>query len=106
MLKFEGSYHGLVFAKEWNELHEGGDTLGQSLQMNNVGEREFTALVKAAKVHDAATSGWHADARSRATRALEDHDDVADIRARAARHAERRGDPTRDGALQGRVIRP
>jgi len=43
MLKFEGSYHGLVFAKEWNELHEGGDTLGQSLQMNNVGEREFTA---------------------------------------------------------------
>lgn len=41
---------GLVFAKEWNELYGRADTLGHPLQVNNLGEREFARLIKAAKV--------------------------------------------------------
>ncbi|MGC4084259.1 MAG: site-specific integrase [Vicinamibacterales bacterium] len=41
---------GLAFAKEWNDVKGHGDTLGHPLQLNNLGEREFARLIKAAKV--------------------------------------------------------
>jgi integrase len=46
------TYHdlGLVFAKEWADLGKRGDCLGQPLQMNNLGQREFAKLIKAANV--------------------------------------------------------
>jgi integrase len=46
------SYHdfGLVFAKEWGELRTRKDLLGQPLQKNNLGERSFDRLSKAANV--------------------------------------------------------
>jgi integrase len=39
--------HGLVFAKEWGDLTRRRDTLGDPLQMNNLGQREFARLLKA-----------------------------------------------------------
>jgi integrase len=42
--------HGLVFTKEWGELTGGKDYLGLPLQANNLGEREFLRISKAAKV--------------------------------------------------------
>lgn len=45
-------YHdfGLVFAKEWGELRSRKDCLGQPLQANNLGERQFDRLTRAANV--------------------------------------------------------
>jgi integrase len=42
--------HGLVFAKEWGDLTRRRDTLGEPLQANNLGQREYAQLVKAAGV--------------------------------------------------------
>jgi len=42
--------HGLVFAKPWNEIGRTMDTFGLPLQINNLGDREFAALVAAAEV--------------------------------------------------------
>jgi integrase len=42
--------HGLVFAKEWGERYGLKDFLGLPLQANNIGEREFARIIKAAKV--------------------------------------------------------
>jgi integrase len=42
--------HGLVFAKEWNDMRKRTDTLGYPLQLNNLGQREYAALIKAANV--------------------------------------------------------
>jgi integrase len=42
--------HGLVFAKEWNERYRTTDFLGLPLQANNIGEREFARIIKAANV--------------------------------------------------------
>jgi integrase len=42
--------HGLVFAKEWGDLQRRHDTLGQPLQANNLGQREYARLIKAAGV--------------------------------------------------------
>jgi integrase len=42
--------HGLVFAKEWNDVRSGKDQIGQPLQANNLGQREYAALIKTAKV--------------------------------------------------------
>jgi integrase len=42
--------HGLVFAKEWGELYGRKDFLGLPLQTNNLGERQFKRLMKAANV--------------------------------------------------------
>ncbi len=42
--------HGLVFAKEFGELRSRKDLLGQPLQSNNLGERSFDRLSKAADV--------------------------------------------------------
>jgi integrase len=46
------TYHdfGLVFAKDWGELRRRGEFLGQPLQANNLGERSFDRLIKAANV--------------------------------------------------------
>jgi integrase len=46
------AYHDLdlVFAKEWGDLHGREDSLGLPLQSNNLGQREFARLVKAANV--------------------------------------------------------
>jgi integrase len=41
---------GLVFAKEWSDVRKRGDTLGQPLQANNLGQRQYASLIKAAKV--------------------------------------------------------
>ena len=42
--------HGLVFAKEWGEMHRQTDRLGDPLQMNNLGQREFAKLIEKAEV--------------------------------------------------------
>jgi integrase len=42
--------HGLVFAKEWSDVGRKHDVLGDPLQANNLGQREFARLVKAAGV--------------------------------------------------------
>lgn len=41
---------GLVFAKEWGELSRKWDTLGDPLQMNNLGERQFNKIIQAAGI--------------------------------------------------------
>jgi integrase len=40
----------LVFAKEWGELSRKHDVLGEPLQMNNLGQREYARLIKTADV--------------------------------------------------------
>ena len=42
--------NGLVFAKEWTDVTKYGVVLGDPLQMNNIGQREFARLIKAAGV--------------------------------------------------------
>ena len=42
--------HGLIFAKEWNDLQRHHDVLGNPLQVNNLGQREFARLLKASGV--------------------------------------------------------
>jgi integrase len=42
--------HGLTFAKEYGDLTNRKDLIGQPLQANNLGERSFRRLIKAAKV--------------------------------------------------------
>ena len=42
--------HGLVFAKEYGDLTNRADLIGQPLQANHLGERHFDPLIKAAKV--------------------------------------------------------
>lgn len=46
------TYHdlGLVFAKEYGDLRNRADLIGQPLQANNLGERQFARLIGAAKV--------------------------------------------------------
>ena len=41
---------GLVFAKEWGDVRKHEECLGQPLQLNNLGQREYAKLIKAAKV--------------------------------------------------------
>jgi integrase len=51
-LQSGGRYHdhGLVFAKEWIDEQRKRDTLGDPLSLNNIGQREFARLIKAADV--------------------------------------------------------
>ena len=42
--------HGLVFAKEWSDVRKRGNCLGHPLQINNLGQREYARLIKAAGV--------------------------------------------------------
>jgi len=46
------AYHdlGLVFAKEWGDLYGREDSLGLPLQSNNLGQREYARILKAANV--------------------------------------------------------
>ena len=46
------TYHdfGLVFAKEWGELQARKDLMGQPLQANNLGDRSFERVRKAANI--------------------------------------------------------
>jgi len=41
---------GLVFAKEWGDLRKREECLGEPLQANNLGQREYAKLIKAAEV--------------------------------------------------------
>jgi integrase len=41
---------GLVFAKEWGDVRTHVDCIGQPLQANNLGQREYAKLIKAADV--------------------------------------------------------
>jgi len=51
-LKNRGTYtdHGLVFAKEWTDVRRHGETLGQPLQLNNLGQRDYAKFIEAANV--------------------------------------------------------
>jgi integrase len=51
-MKNRPSYHdhNLVFAKEWSDLQRKTDCLGHPLQMNNLGQREYATLIKAAGI--------------------------------------------------------
>ena len=51
-LKNRGTYrdHGLVFAKEWENIASGRAKLGDPVQINNIGQREFATLIKNAGV--------------------------------------------------------
>jgi len=42
--------HGLIFAKQWEDVQKKYDTLGDPLQMNNLGQREYARIIKAAGV--------------------------------------------------------
>jgi integrase len=42
--------HGLVFSKQWGDVRKRDEYLGQPLQMNNLGQREYAKLIKAAEV--------------------------------------------------------
>lgn len=42
--------HGLIFAKEWGDLHGRQDSLGGPLQVQNIGQREYARIIKAAGV--------------------------------------------------------
>jgi integrase len=46
------TYHdfGLVFAKEWSDIGTRHETLGQPLQANNLGQKEYAKLIRAAGV--------------------------------------------------------
>ncbi len=59
--------HGLAFCKEWSALGR-NDHLGEPLQMNNLGQREFADLIKNAKVK---TITFHGMRHTCATLALE-----------------------------------
>jgi len=41
---------GLVFAKQWDDLQRAGDMIGFPLQINNLGQRQYAQLIKAAEV--------------------------------------------------------
>ena len=52
MMAHRSSYHdfGLVFAKDWSEVRRSTERIGQPLQMNNLGQREYAKIIKAAGV--------------------------------------------------------
>ena len=49
--------HGLVFAKEWSDVGRKYQTLGDPLQINNLGQREFVKLIAAAEVRSITLHG-------------------------------------------------
>ena len=53
-LKFRNGKHyhdrGLVFAKQWNQMNRSKQSLGDPLQMNNLGQREFADAIEAAVI--------------------------------------------------------
>ena len=55
--------HGLIFAKEWEDLQRGSYALGDPLQMANIGKREFARLMKAAGSASSNSTGCAIHAR-------------------------------------------
>jgi integrase len=51
-MRNRATYHdlGLVFAKEWGDVYGREDSLGNPLQSNNLGQREFARVLKASGV--------------------------------------------------------
>jgi len=70
---------GLVFAKEHSHVRLGKGSLGQPLQVNNIGEREFERLVTAAGVR---RIRFHGLRHTSATLALAHGEPVRDVAAR------------------------
>ena len=70
-LQSGGSYHdhGLVFAKEWGDGRRKRETLGDPLGLNNIGQREFARLIKAADVR---TIKFHGMRHTNATLMLQE----------------------------------
>lgn len=58
---------GLIFAKDWEDIHKHGDSLGDPIQMNNIGQRQFADLIEKAKVK---TITFHGMRHTAATLAL------------------------------------
>jgi integrase len=96
------TYHdlGLTFAKEYADLTNRRELLGCPLQSNNLAERQFKRLIKAAKVKPhhvprhathlrdlTAPAGGSRACRLRTPRARRRRHDVEDIRPRPARAA-------------------
>lgn len=52
MMAHRSSYRDfdLVFAKDWTDLRKPTEHIGEALQMNNLGQREYATLIKAAGV--------------------------------------------------------
>jgi integrase len=69
-LQSGGRYHenGLVFAKEWGDVQRGEHRVGDPLGLNNIGQREFARVIKAAGVR---TIKFHGLRHTCATLALE-----------------------------------
>jgi integrase len=90
---------GLVFAKEWGDLHGREDSLGLPLQSNNLGQREFAKVLAAAQVRritvhglrhlgDAVAEGWRSAAGGAAAPGPQaNRDDPRHLRPRAPRDA-------------------
>ena len=80
-LQSGGRYHdhGLVFAKEWGDVQRKRDTLGDPLGLNNIGQREFARLIKAANVRPIK---FHGMRHTNATLALEDGTSPKVVQAR------------------------
>lgn len=70
---------GLVFAKEHSQVRRGKDSLGQPLQVNNIGEREFARLTAAAGVR---RIRFHGLRHTSATLALAHGEPVRDVAER------------------------
>lgn len=58
----------LVFAKNWEDIRKHGDSLGDPIQMNNIGQRQFADLIDEAKVK---TITFHGMRHTCATLALQ-----------------------------------
>jgi integrase len=68
--------HGLVFAREWGGKH---DTLGEPLLLNNIGQREFSRLIKASGVR---RIKFHGMRHTNATLAIADGENVKVVQER------------------------
>ena len=60
--------HGFVFAKNWEDIQRKRDVLGDPLQMNNLGQRQFKNLIEASGVR---TITFHGMRHTCATLALQ-----------------------------------
>ena len=47
----------MVFAKEWSDLQRRTDCLGEPLQLNNLGQREYDQVINAARLRHIKSHG-------------------------------------------------